>query len=60
MLLMTWNVPHPEQLDPDAGDAPLPGIMKIGPAVCRGRKRGDKGTKLIGAASPFTHPLQSA
>jgi hypothetical protein len=30
------------------GDAPLPGIMKIGPAVCRGRKRGNKGTKLIG------------
>lgn len=35
-----------------AGDAPLPGIMKIGPAVCRGRKRSNgKGTKLIGIAA---------
>ncbi len=31
------------------GDAPLPGIMKIGPAVCRGRKRANsKGSKLMG------------
>ena len=58
-LLLDCCVPHPDIHKPDAGDAPLPGIMKIGPAVCRGRKRGDKGTKLIGAASTsaLLHPI---